>query len=107
MVSWHRPACAYGKGSMIVRKLCFLLVLCSLAAGGVGLAYGEVESPFGEDSTESPEAAAAREAKINKLLIDLENPDERTRLDAGIELRKAGRRADVPLLAKSLMSGGN
>lgn len=49
----------------------------------------------------------AHESKIQDLLRALSSPDEKTRIDAGIELRKTVKLSDTTTLAQTLKRGNN
>lgn len=49
----------------------------------------------------------SHDALIDALLRKMSSPDERTRIEAGIALRKTARLSDVPLLVKTAKQGNN
>src|SRR5262249_42457744 len=52
-------------------------------------------------------APLSHEALIDALLRRMSSPDKRTRLEAGLALRKTAKLSDVPLLVKVLKRGNN
>ncbi len=72
-------------------------------------ALGEEESvPLDATKEEiSIQKDLAHEAKLQDLLRNLSSPDERVRIEAGMELRDASRIGDTTLLSQTLKRGNN
>jgi HEAT repeat protein len=72
-------------------------------------ALGEEESvPLDATKEElSIQKDLAHEAKLQDLLRSLSSPDERVRIEAGMELRESSRIGDTTLLSQTLKRGNN
>lgn len=92
--------------TLVIVAFCLPLLTSSLPAFSQELVEQPEEEPT-QLAAASKAVPLSHEALIDALLRRMSSPDERTRLEAGLALRKTAKLSDVPLLVKILKRGNN